>query len=204
MDPVTTIVHLRRDQPVHRAPAASARTIGMLAARTRYLHASMHVPLISVSADGAWGRVRLPWRHDAAMGWIRLRGLRVTHTPFAVIVHRDERRIDVLRAGRRIATIAAGIGAAGSPTPAGSFFVTERVAVPADQRASFGSFAFGLSGLQASLPAGWTGGDQLAIHGTGDAASIGRAASAGCVRVSEPALRRLRRWLVPGTPVEIR
>lgn len=205
MDPVNRIVHLQRDVSVRRAPGDQARSIGTLAARSRYLQAPMRVPLLGISADGAWGRVRLPWRHDAAMGWIRLRGLRITQTPYAVVVHRSQRRVDVLRGSRVVASFAAGIGASSSPTPAGSFFVTERVAIPAGRaRSSYGTYAFGLSGLQTRLPRGWNGGDQLAIHGTGTARSVGRAASAGCVRVSEPALRRLRRWLVPGTPVEIR
>ena len=204
MEPATRIVHLRRDVSVYEAPGTRARASGTLAARSRYLHAPMAVPLLSTSGDGAWGRVRLPWRADAAMGWIHLRGLRVTETPVAVVVHRDQRRIDVLRGGRVVASVAAGIGASSSPTPAGHFFVTERVAVPAGQRDSFGSFAFGLSGLQPRLPPGWRGGDQLAIHGTGDPTSVGRATSAGCVRVAESSLRLLRRWLVPGTTVEIR
>lgn len=204
MESVTRIVHLERSMSVRRAPRDHARAVGTLAARTRYLHAPMQAPLLGVSADGAWGRVRLPWRSDAATGWIRLRGLRVTETPYSVVVHRDRRIVEVRRAGAPVATFRAGIGAESSPTPAGRYFVTERVAVPAAQRGSFGSFAFGLSGLQANLPRGWRGGDQLAIHGTGDPASVGRATSAGCVRVSEPALAQLRRWLVPGTPVEVR
>jgi lipoprotein-anchoring transpeptidase ErfK/SrfK len=122
-----------------------------------------------------------------------------------VVIHRAQRRVDVERGGRIVASFAAGIGSVASPTPAGRFFVTERVAVPSGRaRHAYGSFAFGLSGLQSKLPAGWTGGDQLAIHGTGDASSIGRASSAGCVRLAERSLQRLRRWLVPGTPVEIR
>jgi lipoprotein-anchoring transpeptidase ErfK/SrfK len=50
---------------------------------------------------------------------------------------------------------------------------------------------------------GWSGGDQLAIHGTNDPGSIGTPASAGCLRVSAPALWVLKRALRPGTPVVI-
>jgi lipoprotein-anchoring transpeptidase ErfK/SrfK len=82
--------------------------------------------------------------------------------------------------------------------------VTERIAVPTAQRQSFGSFAFGLSAMQPNLPAGWTGGDQMAVHGTGAPGSIGEAASAGCLRVSEDALAQLRPLLRVGTPVIIR
>ena len=46
-------------------------------------------------------------------------------------------------------------------------------------RQLLGSFAFGISGIQPWLPAGWSGGNQLAIHGTNNPSSIGRSASAG-------------------------
>jgi lipoprotein-anchoring transpeptidase ErfK/SrfK len=95
------------------------------------------------------------------------------------------------------------VGREGSPSPTGRFWVTDRVAVPSSQRASFGTFAFGLSTVQPNLPAGWSGGDQMAIHGTGAPGSIGQAASAGCLRVNEDALRRLKPYLMLGTPVVI-
>ena len=68
---------------------------------------------------------------------------------------------------------------------------------------ALGSFAFGISGIQPHLPAGWSGGNQLAIHGTNDPSSIGTSASAGCVRVSEWALAHFEPLLRLGTPVVI-
>jgi lipoprotein-anchoring transpeptidase ErfK/SrfK len=67
----------------------------------------------------------------------------------------------------------------------------------------YGSFAFGISGVQSHLPLGWSGGNQLAIHGTNEPWSIGRSVSAGCLRVSEKALRKLKLLLRLGTPVVI-
>ena len=49
----------------------------------------------------------------------------------------------------------------------------------------------------------WTGGDQIAIHGTNEPASIGRAASLGCLRVGSRGLRVLERMVPLGTPVVI-
>ena len=95
------------------------------------------------------------------------------------------------------------IGTPSTPTPTGKFYVTDLVAT-GDPYGPFGWFAFGLSGHQPNLPAGWGGGDQLAIHGTNEPSSIGTAASAGCLRVTAQALSRLRRHLRLGTPVVIR
>ena len=96
----------------------------------------------------------------------------------------------------------AAVGAPASPTPPGDYFVTDRVAFP--DGGVLGTFAFGISGIQTRLPPGWSGGNQLAIHGTNLPASIGTPASAGCVRVSETALVRLEPLLRLGTPVIIR
>ena len=98
--------------------------------------------------------------------------------------------------------VTAATGASWSPTPAGDYVVTDRV--PFGSGSALGSFAFGISGIQPRLPAGWSGGNQLAIHGTNDPSSIGRSVSAGCVRVSEWSLAHFKPLLQLGTPVLIR
>jgi lipoprotein-anchoring transpeptidase ErfK/SrfK len=115
----------------------------------------------------------------------------------------SQRRLHVFRGCRELFSASTAIGRPGSASPRGRFWVTDRVAVPGAQRGSFGSYAFGLSTVQPNLPAAWTGGDQMAIHGTGAPGSIGQAASAGCLRVSEQTLARLKPLLRPGTPVVI-
>jgi lipoprotein-anchoring transpeptidase ErfK/SrfK len=109
--------------------------------------------------------------------------------------------VSVSKFGNVVAGFRAATGASYSPTPPGEYFVTDRI--PFSPGSALGSFAFGISGIQPRLPAGWTGGNQLAIHGTNDLSSIGTSASAGCVRVSERALARLKPLLQLGTPVVI-
>jgi lipoprotein-anchoring transpeptidase ErfK/SrfK len=110
--------------------------------------------------------------------------------------------LTVRKFGRILFRAPAATGAPSSPTPVGQYFVTDRVSFPAGSY--LGSFAFGISGIQPWLPAGWSGGNQLAIHGTNNPSSIGRSASAGCVRVSESTLDRLLPLLRYGTPVIVR
>ena len=93
-------------------------------------------------------------------------------------------------------------GASYSPTPVGEYFVTDRV--PFSTGSALGSFAFGISGIQPRLPAGWSGGNQLAIHGTNNPSSIGRAVSNGCLRVANAEVRRLFDATETGSPVVIR
>ncbi|MGZ8572179.1 MAG: L,D-transpeptidase, partial [Actinomycetota bacterium] len=110
--------------------------------------------------------------------------------------------VRVYKRDRLVLRTAGATGSPASPTPPGDYVVTDRV--PFAAGSSLGSFAFGISGIQPRLPAGWSGGDQLAIHGTNQPWSIGRSVSAGCIRVSERTLDRLKPLLRLGTPVLIR
>jgi lipoprotein-anchoring transpeptidase ErfK/SrfK len=58
--------------------------------------------------------------------------------------------------------------------------------------------------VQPNLPAGWSGGDRIAIHGTLSAGDFGNAVSAGCVHAPDSDLRYLMRVVPLGTPVVIR
>jgi L,D-transpeptidase-like protein len=157
---------------------------------------------VALSRNDGWARVVLPWHPNGRTGWVRLRGHRVVHTWTWVQADLSRRRVMLMRGSRVVRSFAAAIGAPASPTPIGRFSVTDPIST-GDPSGPFGWYAFGLSGHQPHLPPGWSGGDQLAIHGTNDPASIGTPASAGCLRVSATALEVLKRALRPGTPVVI-
>jgi len=146
--------------------------------------------------------VDVPYVADRTSGWIPLRGLDSSWTRVSVMADLSEHRISVRRGGNILFRAPAATGASTSPTPVGRYFVTDRVAFA--EGSSLGTYAFGISGVQPRLPAGWSGGDQLAIHGTNAPWSIGRSASAGCLRVSERVLDRLKPLLRLGTPVIVR
>jgi lipoprotein-anchoring transpeptidase ErfK/SrfK len=176
------LVAVRRTMRMTARPGGG-RVVGTIPATSRYYGTPTVAWIQEVSADGRFGRLAVPYEAGERAGWIPMRGLATQHTSVTVYVSRARHRLEVRRRGHLALSVPAAIGAPGSPTPRGRYFVTDRVAFPAG--GYLGSFAFGLSGIQPRLPAGWSGGDQLAIHGTDDAASIGRSSSAGCVRVSE-------------------
>lgn len=157
--------------------------------------------MLKRSDNGRFGKVTLPYSGSRATGWIRLSGLKLSRTPYSVKADLSRHSVKVMHMGKVIMRFKAATGAPDSPTPTGRYFVTDLVAIP--EGGSFGTYAFGLSGIQTNLPAGWTGGDQLAIHGTDDPGSIGTSASAGCLRVSERSLQRLKKVIQLGTPVTI-
>lgn len=191
---------IERTMPLYARPGSSRR-VGTMPAASPFYGEPTVAWVLEVSADGRFGRVPIPYAGRDATGWLRLRGLRTSTTPISVLADLSRHRIWVLRGERVIFSAPAATGAPVSPTPTGRFTVSDLVAFPGG--GAFGTFAFGLSGIQPNLPPGWTGGNQLAIHGTNDPSSIGSSASAGCLRVSERTLDRLRRLLELGTPVQI-
>ena len=185
----------------HRSPSSGSPTVGTVAATSKYYGVPVVIRLDAINAAGTWGRVELPYVWPRRDGWIRLDHLAHDQTFIHVDVDLSEHRVRVYKHDDLLYSVPGAIGAPSSPTPPGHYVVTDRVPFPAGS--ALGSFAFGISGIQPHLPAGWSGGNQLAIHGTNEPSSIGTSASAGCVRVSEWALAHFEPLLRLGTPVVI-
>jgi len=193
------LVHVPHTLPAFARPRAGAARVGVVPAGSKYYGIPIVAWVETVSADGRWGLVELPYTWPRREGWIRIKGLSRDSTRVRVEVDLSQHTVIVRRFGKVLFRAPGATGASYSPTPVGEYFVTDRV--PFGAGSALGSFAFGISGIQPRLPAGWSGGNQLAIHGTNNPSSIGRSVSAGCVRVSETTLDRLMPLLAYGTPV---
>jgi hypothetical protein len=166
----------------------SPRALGVVARR--------HGRWLGVTEAGV-GNNRVVWV-DAKSG-----GLRYGRTLFELDLDLSARSLIVLRNGVTVRRMSVGVGRAGSPTPTGRFAVTDKLNGGA-YSAAYGCCILALSATQPNLPAGWTGGNRIAIHGTLSASDFGRAVSAGCPHASETDLRYLMRTVPLGTPVVIR
>ena len=195
------LVEVPRTLPAFARPAVGAAQVGVVPSGSKYYGIRIVAWVEEVSSDGRWGRVELPYTWPRREGWIRLRGLERDTTRVRVEVDLSLHQVTVRKFGKVLFRAPGATGAPSSPTPVGEYFVTDRV--PFSAGSALGSFAFGISGIQPRLPAGWSGGNQLAIHGTNNPSSIGQSVSAGCVRVSETTLGRLLPLLAYGTPVII-
>ena len=169
-------------------PFGSPRTLGVVTTR--------HGRWLAVT-DAAVGNNRIVWV-DAKAG-----GLRYARTRFELDVDLSTRTLVVRRNGAVVHRVSIGVGRAGSPTPTGTFAVTDKLNGGA-YNAAYGCCILSLSATQPNLPAGWTGGNRVAIHGTLSASDFGRAVSAGCMHASDSNLRYLMRTVPLGTPVVIR
>ncbi len=158
--------------------------------------------VVTGACEPRWYRVELPIKPNGATGWVRARDVEVAPVSTRILVDISERRVVLYRRGRPVLRTAAAVGAPGTPTPTGRYYVNQRL-IPSDPSGPFGPGAIGISAFSNVLT-GWAQGGPIAIHGTNEPWSIGHDVSNGCIRVRNPVLRRLFAAVPAGTPVVIR
>jgi len=158
-----------------------------------------------VERRGRWLGVTTADLPNGTLGWIDAEGLglRVEETRWALRADLSDRTLTLLRDGSAVRQIAVAIGTPSSPTPTGRFAVTDKLDGTA-YGPYYGCCVLAVSATQPNLPAGWTGGNRMAIHGTDAPDAIGAAASAGCLRAGDDDLRALMERVPVGAPVVIR
>jgi L,D-transpeptidase catalytic domain len=156
--------------------------------------------VVGASCAATWYRVELPIRPNGVTGWVPAAGLRRYVVHWRLRIELGRRLLIAYADGRERVRLTVGVGRPGTPTPTGSFYVLERLFV--SEPGPYGPGALGLSSFSPVLT-GWTRGGPVAIHGTDDAASVGLAASNGCVRVRNEQMLELLREVPAGTPVQI-
>ena len=158
-----------------------------------------------VRRRGPWLGVTSAERPNGRLAWIDGRdgGLGRSSTSFSLHADLSRRTLELRRGARVVKRMSVSVGRPGSSTPTGRFAVTDKLDGSA-YSGYFGCCILAMSGTQPNLPAGWPGGNRLAIHGTSSPQTIGQAASAGCLRAGEEPLRDLMRRVPVGTPVFVR
>jgi len=216
-------VFVSRDAPVippAPAPSGERLTIPHPPPGPRFLIGMVMRPLVTAAGDvspttplggstwllilhhrGNLGVALVPTASGPRPARVALSALRLRWTRVKIDIDLSALRMVVLRGRYALGAFPIAAGMPATPTPTGLFSVTDRVSF--DSPGTYGSFALGLSARQRHLLSGWQGGDQVAIHGTENPSSIGHHASLGCIRVSETALRLLRRVVPLGAPVLI-
>jgi hypothetical protein len=149
-----------------------------------------------------WLGVVSPLAGNGRLGWISQSATLLSRNTWQLRVSLSARRLTVLHDGRAIQHFTVAIGPPATPTPVGRFAVTDRL-VTDDPHGPYGCCILALSAHSPHTIQGWSGGDRIAIHSTPDVASIGLAASHGCVRVTLPEGRWLLHHIPLGTPALI-
>jgi hypothetical protein len=194
--------------PVLRATVARSRPsldgapVGPLAALTPDGSTNVVVADGETGVDGSlWVRVGLSVLPNGAYGWVprsSLGGWSFVDT--RLVIDRSRFTATLFRAGRVIFRAPIGIGAPGTPTPAGQFYVRDRLT--GFSSPIYGPLAFGTNARSPTLT-DWPGGGVVGIHGTNQPGLIPGRISHGCVRLTNAAIVRLGQLMPIATPVTI-
>jgi lipoprotein-anchoring transpeptidase ErfK/SrfK len=188
---------------VHAATALRASPHGALVARVgaRTEFGSSET-LGVVRRRGDWLGVVSSARPNGRLAWVRSSSVSLSRTRYSLELDLSQRTLVPKQGDRVVRRMKVGVGRPGSPTPTGRFAVTDKLR-GSPYGPYYGCCIIALSAHQPRLPAGWPGGDRIAIHGTNAPATIGAAASAGCAHARDADLRVLVRRIPLGTPVFI-
>jgi L,D-transpeptidase catalytic domain len=200
---VTRWAPVLRTSVARRAPSFHSARVGMIPSRTPEHTTNL------VVADGEVVRHGLVWVHvplavlpNGTEGWLPRTSLGAwsfieTH----LVVDRARLTATLFRAGRAIFHAPVAIGAPGTPTPAGTFYIRDRLKGFADP--FYGPLAFGTDARSPTLTE-WPAGGFIGIHGTDQPSLIPGRVSHGCIRMTNTAITRLGELMPVGTPVTIR
>ena len=173
--------------------------------RSRLPARSFHVgapAFLVVDTTDEWVRVRLPGPPNGGTAWLPLERVHLGDNPYAVAIDVGDRRLVARFEGRAFASTKVAVGAASSPTPRGTFYITNKVTLT-NPESWYGPYALGLSAHSETLPSFNGQEPQVAVHGTDQPELLGQAVSNGCIRIPNDVVRLLFERLPEGTPVTI-
>src|SRR5829696_2185485 len=198
--PSYPLATVRPGQTIALHDAPGGRVVDRVGARTEF--GSMRVFWIE-KVRGDWFGVPVPELPDRRLSWIRHDpvSLELSQTRFWVTADVSEQRLELHYGNRVLDSFPVSVGSSSSPTPLGDYAVTDGL-VGKGLGPWYGCCVLALSGHQPNLPAGWIGGNRMAIHGT--PGSVGGATSHGCLRASDHDMISLFARVPLGAPVFIR
>ena len=201
--PAQPLAVLLRAHIARSAPNADAHTIEKVAGRRPLTRVPTVLPVLGRGGRGdSWLRVRLPGRPNGHAGWISAKGTRATETDWRILVSLSARRVSVIDSGRTVRRFRAVVGKPSTPTPRGSFFVEEALALASYEAG--GPYALATSARSNALQEFDGGPGQIALHGTGNlTGALGTAVSHGCIRLGTHAITWLSRRIGAGVPVTV-
>jgi lipoprotein-anchoring transpeptidase ErfK/SrfK len=185
--------------PVYDA-VDGTNVVTTLAARTDY---GLPRTLLVTDHQPGWLHVLLPIRPNDSAGWVRESDVTLGDTAFSITVDLAAHQLTVRNGSQVVLQSPTVNGAPATPTPRGTFYVTDPVDLRSHPNGSYGAFALGLSGYSEVLLTFNGGPGQIAIHGTTATSLLGQDRSNGCVRVPNDVIVQIAQTVPLGTPVSI-
>lgn len=195
-----TILTVSEDIAVHAQPGGSLTTT-----LSRWTHYSFDQTLLvraTQEVEGTtWYYVDLPLRPNGQRGWVSPEEFTIAEVATWAEVDLDARTITVWEDDAVVLTAPVAIGTDETPTPLGTFYVTDPVDLTANPTGVYGAYAIGLSGYSDVLEEFQGAPPQIAIHGTNQPNLIGDAVSNGCIRMTNDDVLAVAEVLEFGSPV---
>jgi hypothetical protein len=190
------------EAPAHRYPSSRSPVVGRLRFVGPNGQAELYLALRSYTADGtSWMLVPLPGRPNGLTGWVPASALGELHVDDEYLrIDRETFQASLFRDDRRIWSAPIGVGRPSLPTPAGHFYVIDKLTAIGGP--FYGPYALSTSAFAPTLSE-WPGGGIVAIHGTDEPELIPGRPSHGCIRLRNPDITKLWRLIEVGTPIEI-
>jgi len=198
-NPDTTILTVRPGATVELRDAPGGSVVATLDDTTEFGSPTV---LAVAERHGRWAGVPTELLPNGKLGWVKVDPSRLAADSVgqSIVIDLSELRGELFRGEKLERRWSVGIGAPDTPTPTGHFAITDEI--EGGLNPVYGCCAIALSATQPNLPAGWSGGNRIAIHGTSE--PLGEANSTGCVHSGEDDLRALIEGVPLGTPVTIR
>lgn len=153
-----------------------------------------------VHEEDGWVEVQLPVRPNGTTGWVPTDAVELAAVPYELTVSTADNELTLLREGIPIRTFSVATGTGDTPTPTGTYYLTELLA---PTNPGYGPFAYGLSAYSDVLNEFGGGPGQIGLHGTDDEGTIGQDVSHGCIRMANADITALTQLLPLGTPIVI-
>ena len=186
----------------HEFPTTRSRVVGHLHFLTVDGQAEVYLALRSYTVGRTrWLEVPIPGRPNGVTGWVPSSALGEMHvTQEYLRVDRETFRATLFRDGRPVWSAPVGVGRPSLPTPAGHFYVTEKLVTL--EAPEYGPYALGTSAYAPTLSE-WPGGGIVGIHGSDEPWLIPGRPSHGCIRMHNADITQLWQMIEVGTPIEI-
>jgi Ni/Co efflux regulator RcnB len=202
---LTRWAHTNLIGKIRSKPSKRGKTIAKLRWNTEDRLPEVYIVLQSRLDDHqrVWLQIRIPGRPNGRTGWVReeqLSNLKEIETHLTI----DRRTLTATlrKRGKKVWSSRIGVGAPGTITPKGKFWIRERLRNLGGSPI-YGPWAFGTSAYSDTLT-DWPGGGVVGIHGTNQPELIPGRPSHGCVRVPNAKIARLARLMPVGTPITIK
>jgi lipoprotein-anchoring transpeptidase ErfK/SrfK len=189
---------------IRRTHSNTAKALGRLRQLTEDGYPEVYLALRSYTDMNGkeWTQIRVPGRPNGRTGWVARVALgSFQQTRWQIVVNRRTLRMTVFWNGKRRWRRPVGVGTPQTPTPAGRFWIREKIRVT-DAASPYWPYALGTADY--STLSEWPGGGVVGIHGDWNQPQLipGRP-SHGCIRMRDGDIAWLAKHVPVGTPLRI-